>query len=484
MSAHEIIIVGGGVTGLAAAHALGNAEGVHVTLLESSARLGGNILTERHDGFTIDAGPDSWLATKPHATALARTLGLEDEMIPTVEATRRVYVAWEKELHVLPEGLVLAVPTEILPILKTGLFSWDAKLRMGLEPVIIPRDLSGDNDESIADFVTRRLGEQVTDRLAGPLLGGVFAGDASKLSIRATFPQFVEAERAHGSLIRAMRAARKKNAAASTGKAPSAFVSLRGGMDGLVDALARSLGTATVRTRAAVINIAALEGKGRRFAVQLASGEVLRADQVLFAAPAYAVAAALKGLDERIADALGAFHAASSATVFLAFRREHVSHPLDGVGFIVPHALGRSILAATWITSKWEHRAPEGYVLMRAFFGGARNEAVLAFDDRALVALARSELNVFMGLTHEPLFAKVFRFHRASPQPAVGHLTRFAKVRAMFERWPGLDAAGGGYEGMGIPDCVRQGQDMAARAKARVAPPNDVRPEHAGGGTS
>ena len=465
----RIVIVGGGITGLAAAHAFAQDVGPHeVTLLEARDRLGGNIITERRDGFTIDGGPDSWVASKPQATALARAVGLGDDLMPSIASTRRMYIAWNGELHALPEGLVLAVPTRIMPMVKTGLFSWDAKLRMVLEPVIVPRDLSGDEDESIGDFVTRRLGEQVTERLAGPLLGGIFAGDASTLSIRATFPQLVEAERKHGSLIMSMRAQRAASGAVDGATPPSAFLSLRGGMHTLIDAVAKNLGSTKVRTGVRVKTIASLApGDERgRFLVVTDSGEGLHADHVILAAPAHAAAEALRDLHAPMAAALAEFRYASTATAFLAFRREDVSHPLDGVGFIVPRALGRPILAATWVSSKWENRAPDGYVLMRTFFGGAWGEETLALDDDALAAVGCRELGRFMGLDAKPIFSRVFRFNRSNPQPQVGHLKRVAAIRAMGEQFPGLHVAGAGYEGVGIPDCVRQGQYAAARVLA------------------
>ena len=462
----RVVIVGGGITGLATAHALRSVPGVEVTLVEGTARLGGNIVTERRDGFTLDGGPDSWIVTKPHATALAREVGIGDRLMPSIAATRRVYVAWKGELHPLPEGLVLAVPTKIMPIVKSGLFSWDAKLRMALEPIIPARTYVGDEDESIGAFVTRRLGEEMTERLAAPLLGGIFAGDADELSIRAAFPQFVDAEQKHGSLIRAMRAARAASHAASGGskEPPSAFTSPRGGMSELIDAVAARLGDTRVQMRRRVAAVTALEtGDPRgRYRVATDGGDALEADDVVLAGPSHAASRALSGLDPDLASALGAFTFVSTATAFLAFRREDVAHALDAVGFIVPRAMRRPILAATWVSSKWEDRAPEGHVLMRVFFGGAWGESILQNDDTALAAIGLAELRALMGPLGTPLFTRVFRFTRANPQPRVGHLARIREVRGMLTRWPGLHVAGSGFDGVGIPDCVRQGEAVAA----------------------
>jgi oxygen-dependent protoporphyrinogen oxidase len=271
----RVVVIGGGIAGLSTAHAL-QRRGADVTVLERSARVGGNIVTERVEGFTIDGGPDSWVATKPHATELAKSLGIE--LIPTIEAYRKVYVAHEGTLHPVPEGLVLGVPTRILPVLKTGLFSARAKLRMGLEPLLPARPLEGDDDESVSEFVSRRLGHEVTDRLAAPLLGGIFAGDASQLSIRATFPQFVEMERRFGSLVRAMRATRPKSPG---GKHPSAFLSPRGGMGELIDALEKSL-AGRVQKGAPV---RAVRREGDRYRIDIDGREALHADAVCWGCP-------------------------------------------------------------------------------------------------------------------------------------------------------------------------------------------------------
>jgi oxygen-dependent protoporphyrinogen oxidase len=465
--ARRVVVVGGGVTGLTTAYALlsgarRRGARIDVTLVEQGARLGGSIITEKRDGFTIDGGPDSWVAAKPFATALARELGLGDSLVPTIEATRRVYVAHGDALHLLPEGLVLAVPTRIAPVVATQLFSWRAKLRMGIEPFV--RRKTSSDDESIADFVTRRLGREVSDRLAAPMLGGIFAGDASKLSIRATFPQMVEMERKYGSLVRGMRAQRRAAASNGGGKAPSAFLSLQGGVGSLVDALVAATLDARVLTSTRVRSASQLpDGDERgRYAVNLEGGEALFADDVVLTAPTYGVASAVRGLDSTIADELDGIPYASTATVFLAFRREDVRHPLDAVGFIVPRALGRPLLASTWVSSKWEGRAPDGHVLIRAFFGGAWGESALARDDEALVALARSELTALMQLDATPLFSRVFRFDRASAQPIVGHLARVARVRERLAKYPGLRIAGAGFGGIGIPECVRQGNEVAA----------------------
>jgi oxygen-dependent protoporphyrinogen oxidase len=461
----SVVILGGGITGLATAHALLRPAGAFdITLLEREPQLGGNIKTVRRDGFVLDGGPDSWVASKPHATALAKSLGLEPRFIPTRRENRHVYIAWEGALHPLPEGMVLGIPTEIMPIVRTPLFSWDAKLRMGLEPLIPPRAWLGDEDESIGDFVARRLGDEVAQRLAGPLLGGIFAGDAGELSVRAAFPQFVEAETRHGSIVRAMRALRA--ARKSAGGEGSAFLSLEGGLGELIDAVAAKVaGQVNIRTGTAAQRVEARVSGG--FRVTLANGETLDADDLVLASPLPVTATLARTIDPVLADALGAFDAASTATAFLAYPESAIERPLDATGFLVPREMRSPILASTWVSSKWEHRAPAGTVLLRVFFGGSTGEAILDNSDDELVALAQGELRSLMGIEAAPLFSHVFRFTRASPQPRVGHLARVRVVKERLTRWPGLYVAGNGFEGSGIPDCVKFAEETAGAILAR-----------------
>lgn len=475
----HVVIVGGGIAGLSAAHAaLSRAREkgapVTVTLLERSGRFGGNLVTERTDGYVLDAGPDSWVVTKPQASALARELGLEAQLISTNPDNRRYYIAWGDRLHPVPEGLVLGVPTRVAPLVKTSLFSWAGKLRMGLEPFVKRRPFDGDDDEAIGDFATRRLGREAAERLVAPLLGGISGGDASDISVRASFPQLVAMEREHGSLVRGMQAARKARLAAAkaapaaskgngAAREASAFVSLRGGVGALSEALVARLQKDGAALRPGTVALA-VERQGSRWLVHLEGGERLDADAVLLAVPGHDAARLLGGLDDGLTEALASITYGSTATVFLGYRRADVAHPLDGVGFVVPRAAGRPILAGTWVSSKWDHRAPEGHVLLRAFFGGEWGKGVLAESDDGLVAIARTQLGALMGLDAQPVMTRVFRFARGSAQMKVGHLSMMRGVRETLARAaPGLLVAGGGYDGVGIPDCVRQGSE-AGRA--------------------
>ena len=460
MSDQRIVIVGGGITGLAAAHAAAkraseSGKRIVLTVLERSSRFGGNLITERAEGFVIDGGPDSWVASKPEATALARELGLGSSIVGTNEATRRYYIAWGDHLHAVPEGLVLGVPTRVLPLARSKLFSWSGKARMALEPLVPARAFDGDDDESIADFAARRLGREAAERLVAPLLGGITSGDASDVSVRATFPQLVAMEREHGSLVLGMLALARRR---KKGDGSSAFLSLEGGVGSLVDALVDRLRVEGANLRAGTA-ARSLTRKGAEWTVALESGESIDADAVLLAGPAHVAARLVVALDGALARDLESIPYGSSATVFLAYRRSDVAHSLDGVGFVVPRALGRSIRAGTWVSSKWHGRAPDGHVLLRAFFGGVGGESDLALDDAGLAALARRELGVLMGLDARPLWSKVFRFDAARAQMRVGHLSR---IRAIRERLasaaPGLRIAFGGFDGDSIPDSIRQGQ--------------------------
>lgn len=467
----RVVIIGGGITGLAAAHALERGrERCEVQLVEAGPHLGGNIRTIRHNGFIIDAGPESWVAAKPHAARLARAVGLGDELIGTRPDARRVYIVWQRKLHPVPEGLVSGVPTEVRPLVESELLGWDAKMRAGLDLVVPPRRWRDDDDESIDSFVSRRLGDDVAERIAGPLLGGIFAGDPASLSVRACAPQLVAAEREHGSLIAAMRAQRaERRARASSGEIDaSAFLSLKRGLGDLVLNVAHKLRDAELFTSRAARTIDRLvEGDRRgRWVVETSAGP-LYADEVVLAVPSHAAAPLVRELDPELSLMCEATDYASAATVFLAYRKFDVRHPLDAVGFLVPRAENRPILACSFVSSKWDHRAPAGQALLRVIIGGANGEESVQRDDAELARVARGQLRDLLGVDRPPMFTRVFRFLRSSPQPYVGHLVRVRRLLARVATHRGLHVGGNGYLGTGISDAIRQGEEIAARIAPR-----------------
>ncbi len=476
MSPH-IIIVGGGITGLAAAYRLtvdphARHLGVTCTLVEQEPRLGGKLCTERIDGCLIEHGPDSFLSTKPWAADLCRALGLGDRLIGTMPG-RAVFVASGGKLHPLPEGLMLGVPTRLGPMLRTGLLSPAEKFRMGWDLVLPRRRDNG--DESVGEFLRRRLGDATVNRLAGPLLGGIYAGDADTLSLRATFPQLIEWETSHRSLVLAALARRRRMPRVSGDGGPSPlFLSLAGGLGELVERLVASLGSTTVLTGRTARRIDRGDDPRRagpdqvapghlRYTLHLDDGRMLVADAVLLATPAYATAGLLAPLLPSVASTLRGIPYVSTASVTLAYRREAVGHPLDGHGFVVARNEPLTIAACTWVSSKWPHRAPPDLALLRCYLGAAGNEAVVDRDNAALVGLARADLRAAMGIEAAPVFTAVARWIKAMPQYPPGHLDRLDAIDADMQALPGVALAGAGFRGLGIPDCIRQGTEAASR---------------------
>jgi oxygen-dependent protoporphyrinogen oxidase len=457
-----IAIIGGGISGLSAAWTL-HKRRVPYRLLEASPSLGGVIRTETREGFLLEGGPDSMLAQKPEGVALCRELGLGERLIPTNPERRAVYILHRRTLHPLPEGMMLAVPTKILPFTRSRLFSWPGKLRMGLDLVRPARLENG--DESIASFLRRRFGQEAVDRLGEPLLAGIHAGDPERLSILATFPRFRALEAQHGSLVRGMLAAPRPKPKPGS-PPPAAFYSLRGGLRELVDALVERLDPNSVRTGALVRSLA---GDGARYTIGLEAGETVHADGVIVAAPGPKIAPALEGLLPDVARTLAAVPFASSATVLLGYRREDVAHALDGYGMVVPQTEGLRTTALSFVSTKFAHRAPEGHVLLRGFLGGVRDGEVLALTDEEMVKTVCDDMKPILGLRGEPVLTRVFRWPGGTPQLEVGHLERMGAVeRAVGER-PGLHLTGAGIWSTGIPDSVADATRVATVAAERVS---------------
>lgn len=447
-----VAVVGGGVAGLTAAHAL-HRRGVPVVVLEASGRWGGVVQTLRADGLVLETGPDAMLSTKPEGVALVRALGLADRIVPTNPDRRTVYVVRRGRLHPMPEGMVLGVPTRVGPLLRSGLFSWPGKLRLLAEPLVPRRAAAG--EESIARFVRRRLGREAWERLADPLLGGIHAGDSEALSVDATFPRLVEMEARHGSLVRGMRAA----AAQRSADGSAAFVSLAGGLSDLVEALVRALPPDALRTQAAV---RAVERAGDAWRVATGEG-VLHARAVVLALPAPRASALLRPVDAVLADELGAIRFVSTAIVLFAFDRAAVAHPLDGYGLLVPRAEGGRVTACGFFSTKFPGRAPEGTVTLRAFLGSAHDPDVLSLDDAALAALAERELTPLLGLRGAPRSARVCRWPESTPQLELGHAARVRRIDERLHALPGLQLTGAGLRATGLPDTIADATAAVSR---------------------
>ena len=457
----DVVIVGGGIAGLAAAYEL-NGRGASFVVLERASRPGGVIVSEELDGFTIDAGPDALLIQKPDGIKLCQELGLGDRLVSTLPP-RLGFIQRRGKLYPLPAASVLGIPTRIGPFVRTGLFSWRGKLRMGGE-LFVPRrrgangsDRPDESDESIGAFMTRRFGREATTYLAEPLLAGIHAGDVDRLSLGALFPRFADAENTHGSLIRAFR---RRTAAPS---AEGAFKSLPGGLGEMVRALVNALPAGAVQTNAAVTHIGR-SARGQAFRVELTGGIAHECRALILSTPAYVTAALMRDEDAEIARLCAEIPYSSIATVALAFSREDVAHPLNGSGYVVPRTESSGILAATWLSSKWPHRAPEGKVLLRTFIGGARDPGALAQSDADLVARSLAATRPVLGIRGNPLLTRVYRFDRASAQYEVGHLDRMMAIDRRLGAHPGLFLTGSGFRGVGIPDCVADARATAVAA--------------------
>lgn len=443
----EVAIVGGGMSGLAAARTLTRA-GVPFVLLESSPRWGGCVLSERHEGFLVEGGPDSLFTQKPAAIELCRELGLGDRLLPARDP-RTVFVAKGGRLHPLPPGMASGAPADLRAFLASGLFSWPGKLRMGLE-YVIPRRRSQD-DESIADFFRRRLGREALALVGDPLLAGIHAGDPERLSLTATMPRLAEVERRAGSLARGL-------GRGGRGPSPPLFYTLRGGLGELVDAIVRELPPGQFRTRAAVGRI---EHQHGRYELRMEDGGIVRARDLVLAVPPPVASRLVSGLDLDLAAWLLEIPCAGTATVALGFRREDVGHPLDGHGLLLPRAEGLRTTACTFVSSKYPHRTPEGHVLLRAFLGGVRDRLAPGVGADELVETVLRELGPLLGLRGAPTAARAYLWREAMPQMEVGHLARMRAFEERLARWPGLSVIGAGLRGTGIADAVTEGRRAA-----------------------
>jgi protoporphyrinogen/coproporphyrinogen III oxidase len=463
----SIGIVGGGIAGLSAAHWLvRNRPSVNVTLLESGARLGGKILTERVQNFVVEAGPDSFLASKPEGLALCRELGIEDQLVSSIAENRGSFVALDGELHALPEGMSGLIPTRIDSVMTSSLFSEAGKERFAEEPMVPAR--TGDGDESLAQFVERRFGMEAYSNLIEPLLAGIYAGDGRELSLTATFPQLRNLEETYGSVLRGLEATasapeRREDTGMASREAGDkrGFVTPRKGMGEIVAAVQPALRSADVRLGA---QVRAIRRRNSGFQLAMNDGEYLEMDAVIVATPAHVSAQLLSDLDVELSHELMAIPYVSSATVSLAFLREQVPHPLHGYGYIIPRVSGSPLLACTWVSSKYPSRAPERHVLLRVFVGRRGMEAAVELGNEQIVELVRDELRNRLGIKAKPELERVHRWPEGMPQYTLGHPQRVNRIGRLVANHAHLHVAGNSYQGVGVPDCIRSGELAAAAA--------------------
>lgn len=459
-SSCNVVIIGGGLTGLSAAFYIRKfyrEKGLtpQITIVDKEGRLGGKIETLHRDGFVIEKGPDSFLARKTAMIDLAKELEIDHELVSMNPEAKKTYIVHRRELHPMPSGLVLGIPTELGPFLKTGLISLGGKARAMMD-FVLPRRKSKE-DESLGDFIERRLGAEVLQNVTEPLLAGIYAGDTHHLSLQSTFPQFGELEQQYGSLIKGMMTG-KKPIETHTGTKRSAFLTFRQGLQSLVHALVHELGDVDQRIEAQVSSISKNDAGG--YQVLLASGECLQADDVVVTAPAFATADLLRPYVD--VSALDAINYVSVANVVLAFDRRDLKGLFDGSGFLVPRKEGMSITACTWTGVKWLHTSPDDKMLLRCYVGRSGDEQKVFLSDEELTELVLKDLRELMNITARPLFSEITRLPRSMPQYPVHHLQNIAEMRRSMESsLPRLYVTGAAFEGVGLPDCIKQAKEMA-----------------------
>jgi protoporphyrinogen/coproporphyrinogen III oxidase len=465
----RIAIVGGGIAGLSAAFYLEKARQggapLQWTLFEKSDRLGGVIQTERRDNFVLEAGPDSFLTIKPEAARLCHELGIDDQLISSNDAERKTYILVKGRLVPIPQGLEFMVPTRVWPMATTPLFSFKTKLRMAAELFSSARKNA--SDESVGDFVRRHFGPEMVDRVAEPLLAGVYGGNAEHLSLRAVLPRFAEMEREHGSLVRATL---KAKAQARRGAKPQPlFSSLKNGMQQMVDALVRALPQSSIRLQQEDLAVRQVQVKGDWQIESAGINERFQA--VLLAVPAPAAAGVLRQFHPALIEGLARIQYTSSVAVALAY--DEAGLP-PGHGFLVPRSEGRKIMACTFVHKKFSHRAPDGKKLLRCFFSSSRMPDLLTHSDEAFQQFARQELKEILGLTAEPIFARTFRWERAMAQYETGHLDRVAEMEKIVPAMPGFHIIGNSFHGIGVPDCIKSARQAVEQITSSVSQPASV----------
>lgn len=463
----RVVVIGGGISGLSAAFRLRELQPrLDVTLLEAGPTVGGVLRTERRDGYLIEASADSFITSLTWGIDLCRRVGLSSQLLETTADKRRAFVVHNGRLQPIPEGLMVMAPTRVGPILRTPILSPWGKLRLAAEWFV--RRGAGE-DESLAAFASRRFGREAFERLIQPLVSGMYTGDPTRLSVRATLPRFLELEARYRSLIRGLRKTAHENPSSGSGARYGMFVGLRDGMGSLIEAIVRMLPPGSILCDSPVKSLSRLEDTRWRIELETPGAAPILADALILATPIGRTTRLLRAAAPDLAQRLGAIETARSAIASLAYRREQIADSLNGFGFVVPIRERRRILSASYSSIKFPGRAPDGHVLIRVFLGGATRPEILENDDETLTRIAHEELVQLLGIVGSPEFSSVHRWLDVMPQYQVGHLERVDEIEAAVDLLPGLALAGNAFRGIGVPQCIRQGEQAALKVSEFVA---------------
>jgi oxygen-dependent protoporphyrinogen oxidase len=478
----KVIVIGAGAAGLGAAYKVRRSadagHDVDCVVLERDDRVGGKIAGEFVDTdggrFVVDGGPDCFLTSKPAVHRIAKLTGIDAHKLPTDDSRKKTLILSRGKLYEMPDGVMMFAPTKFVPFATTGLFSWPGKLRMGMD-ILVPKKKVADgelNDETLESFIVRRMGRECLDRLAEPLVGGVHASDPAVMSLAATFPNLLEMEQKHGSMLKGFLAQRKmvdemrKKYPPDPKNPRTFFTSLTGGMTELTDSMADAVGRERIRTGVSVERLERLEDG--TYSTVLSDGSTETADAVVVATEAWAAEPIVRPVDATIADTLAEIPTSTSATVSFAFDAAEVGINMNAFGVLCPQVENRALMAATYSSTKWPGRAPAGKVLLRGFVGGPHNQAIMEKSDEELTGIVLSELRSILGIDPDaqPLFSRIYRWHLGMPQYTMGHLDRVALIEQRSADLPGLALAGGSYRGVGIPNCIESGEAAVSKVLA------------------
>ena len=466
--AGKLTVIGGGIAGLSAAYyALQEARkhqvDIQISVLDKAGYWGGKIITERVDGFVVEGGPDTFIITKPWGMQLCRELGLDDRLHGTNPENADTFVLHEGELEPLPEGLTMMVPSRFMPMIRTDLLSWPDKLRMGLDFLIPPADPHG--DETLGNFVTRRLGRAAYENLIEPLMSGIYAGDGDELSLLSTFPYLRELEQEHGGLIKGALAVRRKRAEvrrqrSNNGRSSGIFRTSTTGLAEITEALVVALKKGGVQLMTGM-KVNSLTRERSHYQLNVEGGIELKTDGVILATPAFITGDIVEEEDPDLAQTLQDIPYVSTATVSLAYPEQSLPGPLNGRGYVIPREEDREALACTWTSSKFPHRAPDDHALLRVFIGRAGQEEDISWTEGYLLDVARREVASTLSINIEPDLSRVYVWENAMPQYNLGHQKRLEDINQALQSFSGLALAGNGYRWIGIPDCIHSGQQAA-----------------------